>query len=68
MAIFDNIEKISDTVWESPSTYKDALRSNRGRAFDHRIRFARRCGPGEANRARSVVVPIKFNPGDASGF
>jgi hypothetical protein len=67
MAIFDNIEKISDTVWESPS-YKDVLRSNRGRAFDHRIRFARRCGPREANRARSVVVPIKFNPGDSPGF
>ena len=35
MAITDNIEKISDTVWESPSTYTDTLRSNRGRAFDH---------------------------------
>src|SRR5205823_13872384 len=26
MAIIDNLEKISDTVWELPPTYKDGMR------------------------------------------
>jgi hypothetical protein len=30
MAIVDSAQKISDTVWELPSTNKNALRENRG--------------------------------------
>jgi hypothetical protein len=33
MAIIDNVKKFSDTVWELPSNYKNAFRSNRGARF-----------------------------------
>jgi tRNA-splicing ligase RtcB len=26
MAIIDNVQKVSDTVWELPVTYKDGMR------------------------------------------
>jgi len=33
MAVIDSLQKISDTVWELPSSHKDSLRSNRGARF-----------------------------------
>ena len=40
MAIIDNLQKISDTVWELPATYKEGMRVS---ARDHRDR-GRHCG------------------------
>jgi hypothetical protein len=44
MAIIDNVKKFSDTVWELPSNYKNAFRSNRGARFRSLGASSRQCG------------------------
>ena len=56
MAIIDNLQKNSDTVWELPSTYKDALRSNRGRGFDRGARLRVSAGPAH-RRLQTALEP-----------
>jgi len=56
MAIIDNLQKNSDTVWELPATYKDALRSNRGRGFDRGARLRVSAGPAH-RRLQTALEP-----------
>jgi hypothetical protein len=56
MLIIENLQKISDTVWELPSTYTDAVRSNRGRGFDDGARLRASTGPAHG-RLQTALEP-----------